>query len=228
VLVGGQAVGFWADYYAPRDETLSRLVPLASKDIDFCGDLRAVRTSASRLGGRAVAPTMDDVTPSAGIVAFVDERGAERTIDFIDQPYGLDAREVHRTALPIRLSEGAEDSAPTRFWVMSPVLVMESRVHNSMSLPGYQTPHALDQLRASVPCAREFIRDVIGTGRIREALVLIERVFRFCMRDCDGRSVQAKLGVDPFGAVLPDERLPPRFRSHRFPQMCRLLAARRA
>jgi hypothetical protein len=42
VLVGGQAVSFWVDFYSGRDPELARLVPLASKDIDFCGDVRAV------------------------------------------------------------------------------------------------------------------------------------------------------------------------------------------
>jgi len=227
VLVGGQAVAFWADYYAPRDEALSHLAPMASKDIDFCGDLRAARACATRLAGRALAPTIDDVTPSTAAVVFVDDNGAERTIDFIDQPYGLDGREVYRLALPIRLLDDAGRPTEQAFRVMHPVLVLESRVHNCMSLPGYQTPHAIDQLCASVPCAREFVRDVIGTGRTREALVLFERIFRFCLRDLDGRAVHAKLGVDPFDAVQPDERLPERFRSHLFPQMRRLLAARR-
>ena len=38
VLVGGQAVNFWASYYERRVPELAREAPFTSKDIDFCGD----------------------------------------------------------------------------------------------------------------------------------------------------------------------------------------------
>jgi hypothetical protein len=98
-----------------------------------------------------------------------------------------------------------------------------------MGLPGYRTKHALEQLRASVICAREFIRDMIDTDRVRVALTLNERVFTFCLKDRDGREVDAKHSIDPFEAVVADdERLPARFRERRYPQMQRELASRRA
>ncbi len=106
---------------------------------------------------------------------------------------------------------------------------MESRVHNTMTLPGYDLPPALKQLRLSVICAREFIRDMIDTDRLRVALTLNERVFTFCLKDRDGREVHAKRGIDPFEVlVADDDRLPARFRETRYPQMQRELALRRA
>ena len=38
VLVGGQAVNFWAHVYEHRVPTVARDAPFTSKDIDFCGD----------------------------------------------------------------------------------------------------------------------------------------------------------------------------------------------
>jgi hypothetical protein len=228
ILVGGQAVSFWVDIYSGRDPALARLVPLASKDIDFCGDIRAVRTCAERLAGRPRLPSMDDHTPSTGVVTFVDAHGVERTIDFIDQPHGLRANDVYRTALPIRVLDHAGKPTEVSFRVMHPVHVMESRVHNCVGLPGYRTDHALKQLRASVVCAREFIRDMLASDRTRVALKLNERIFTFCLDDRDGREVHAKLGVDPFEAVVAnDEHLPARFRETRYPQMQLELDARR-
>ena len=229
VLVGGQAVSFWVDYYARRDRALARLVPFTSKDIDFCGDVRAVKVCAERLAGRSRVATMDDVTPNTGVVTFVDDAGVKRTIDFIGQPHGLAAREVFRTALPVRVLDEQGQPTSVTFRVMHPVQVLESRVHNTMGLPGYRTKHALEQLRASVTCAREFIRDMIDTDRVRVALTLNERVFTFCLKDRDGREVDAKHSIDPFEAVVADDdRLPARFRETRYPQMQRELASRRA
>jgi hypothetical protein len=58
--------------------------PFTSKDIDFCGDVRAVRIWADRLGGTSRIATMDDHTPNTGVVTFLDDDGVKRTIDFLD------------------------------------------------------------------------------------------------------------------------------------------------
>jgi hypothetical protein len=177
VLVGGQAVNFWAEYYAGRVPQLARAAPFTSKDIDFCGDVRAVRLCASRLGGSATLASMDDATPNVGVVSFDDADGGHHTIDFIDQPMGLTAAEVRRTAIPIEVLDAAGRETGARIRVMHPVLCMESRVHNTMALPGYDTAHALKQLRASIVCAREFLLDLLDVGEKRVVLKLIERIF---------------------------------------------------
>ncbi len=229
VVVGGQAVNFWAEFYAPRVPAIEREAPFTSKDIDFCGDVRAVRICAERLAGTSRVATMDDVTPNTGVVTFVDDAGVKRTIDFLDAPLGLRAKEVHRMAIPAEILGAAGKPAGPPFRIMHPVQVMESRVHNAMTLPGYDSPAAVKQLRLSVICAREFIRDMVDTNRVRVALTLNERVFTFCLKDRDGREVHAKHGVDPFEAVVADDdRLPARFRETRYPQMQRELALRRA
>jgi len=70
VLVGGQAVNFWAFAYEGRVPALARAGPFASRDVDFCGDRRTVRLCAQRLGGRALVSTLDDARPGY----FADQR----------------------------------------------------------------------------------------------------------------------------------------------------------
>ena len=53
VLVGGQALNFWAEPYRDRVSALSREGPFTTKDIDFCGNRQAVTAFAERLNGRA-------------------------------------------------------------------------------------------------------------------------------------------------------------------------------
>jgi hypothetical protein len=226
VLVGGQAVNFWASRYAARVETVASEAPFTSKDIDFCGDQRAVRRCAERLGGRARLATFDDATPNSGTVVFVDGAGTTRTLDVVSAPFGLDAEEVHATAVPAEIAVGL------RFYVMHPVLCMESRVHNVAGLAGaYDTDHGRKQLRLSILCAREFVLDVIN-GRVDDAtpidttLKLNERLFRFCTRDRDAKQVYRTKGVDPSSAIVVDARLPEPFRVRRYPQMLEMLAAR--
>ncbi len=228
VLVGGQAVSFWVDFYAAQVPALAKLAPLTTADIDFVGDRRAVTICAERLDGAAKLPDLDDHTPNTGMVKFVDAAGEKQNIDFIDQPHGLTAREVYRMAVPVRVLDGRGRPTSVTFLVMQPVLVMESRVHNTMGLPGYRTPHSLQQLSASVACAGEYLRGLLDAGEVRAVLRLNERIFTFCLKDRDGRLVHAKHGVDPFDAVVADDdRLPARFRETRYPQMKRELALRR-
>jgi hypothetical protein len=229
VLVSGQAVSFWVDFYAAQVPALARLAPLTTADIDFVGDRRAVSICAERLDGAAKLPDFDDHTPNTGMVKFVDAAGDQQNIDFIDQPHGLTAQEVYRMAVPVRVLDDRGRPTSVSFLVMQPVLVMESRVHNTMGLRGYRSAHSLQQLRVSVACAREYLRGLLDAGEVRAVLRLNERIFTFCLKGRDGREVQAKHGVDPFEAVVSDDdRLPTPFRETRYPQMKRELALRRA
>lgn len=229
VLVGGQAINFWVDYYQRQGRVLDLEggVPLTSKDIDFCGDRDAVRLCALRLNGAYLLPGLDDNTPNTGLVTFVDDQGVKRVIDFIAQPHGLNAKDVHRTALHVDLLDAQGQPSGLSFAVMHPVWCMMSRVHNTMGLPGYASPHALRQLRASVHCAREFLIDLLNVGELRAVLKLNERIFSFCHWKHAGLRVQPAYGIDPFDAVIVDEQLSAKFCNTRYPQMVEWLTARR-
>jgi hypothetical protein len=228
VLVGGQAVNFWASFYERRVPELAREAPFTSKDIDFCGDQRAVRVCAQRLGGTARVATFDDATPNSGTVVFVDAAGITRTLDMLSAPFGLDAAEVHATALPAEILDDAGVSTGVSFYVMHPVLCMESRVHNVAGLPAYyDTEQGRKQLRASILFARDVLEGRIeAEDAVRTVMKLNERIFRFCTRARHAKDLYRASGVDPVLAIVDDERLPAAFREKRLPQMRALLAAR--
>lgn len=228
VLVGGQAVNFWAEQYMARAPELGAHAPYTSKDIDFCGARAAVLECARRLGGRAFLPVDFDPTPNSGQVIFMDDTGTERIIDFLVQPFGLDMADVLRTSLPVEVLDDAGLPTGARFRVMHPERCMESRIHNVIGLPGYDTERALAQLRATVVCTREFILDLLAAGRARPTLDLAERIFHFCHDEPRGRAVYERYGIDPFSAVFADPRLPVEFNEVRYPQMVSRLAVRRA
>jgi hypothetical protein len=232
VLVGGQAVNFWAAAYEGREPTLAREAPFTSKDIDFCGDQKSVRLCAERLGGTPRLASFDDATPNSGTVVFADALKITRTLDVVSAPFGLDGAEVHATALPVEILDNAGAPTGVRFYVMHPVLCMESRVHNVVGLPGdYDTDRGRRQLRASIVCAREYMLDLL-VGRIdiedpvRAVLKLNERIFRFATRDHHAKELYRAKGVDPADAMIDDTRLPPAFREKRLPQMREQLAQR--
>ncbi len=201
-----------------------------SKDIDFEGAARSARKAGELLHGDVRIPTRDDHTPNTGVVVFKDSDGEVREADFISAPYGLDGRDVRDSAVKLNVSNA--DQSEVLVWVMHPERCMESRVYNVVGLR--QTGRiAMDQLRRSVVCAREFSRFLLDDQgapqpeRVRAVLRLNERIYRKCLRDRVFRQVVLDLEVDPFDAVLVDDRLPERFREKRFPQMVEQLGDRR-
>ena len=224
VLVGGQAVNFWAERYRDEVPALAAAAPFTSKDVDFCGGPEDVDAIAARLGGEAHHAEPFDPGPNVGVVLAKDDADKPIRIDILRAPFGLDAAEVRR--LSVGLDEVLEDGSVAPLRVMHPVISMEARAHNTASLPGYAGPEGVQQLRASVLCAREFLREILQDGRVRDVLKLNERIFRFRLHQEAARLVLERHQVDVFEAVLDDAALPEAFRTVRLPQMRAELAAR--
>ena len=174
---------------------------------------------------------MDDNTVNTGIVIFVDDRGVTRQIDFIQEPAGVDHDETLETSIRADILDVDGKAVVATFRVMHPMLSLESRAYNVARLPGYQSPHAQNQLRAAIECVREFSRDRLDEDPL-ETLKLNEDVF--CLaRWGAGPLVFARFGIDVLGAVVDAPgirknstrsaclvsvtRSRPREQSHRYP-----------
>jgi hypothetical protein len=227
VLVGGQAVAFWAEYL---NEQGRRLPVVATKDIDFEGARTVAQRAGRLLEGTVRLPRASDRTPLTGVVTFVDSGGRERELDFIESPRGLSARDVRDTAVQVTITDPGGREIP--FWVMHPERSMESRVHNVIGLRRTGSI-SISQLRVSIDSAREWSREILSDESVslrtrhRAVLNLNERVFRKCRSDRSFRSVYSRHGIDPFDAALVDDRLPKQFREKRHPQMLAALEERR-
>jgi hypothetical protein len=212
VLIGGQALNFWAERYMAHVPDLAAAAPYTSKDIDFYGPREQVAKCARLLG---VEPTFygpDDISVCSGIVTTAD--GIQ--IDFVHTPKGVPLGELRSRSV-----------AFSHLRVMHPVHVMSSRVANVVEL-GRTDPNSLKQLRASVFIVREFImRDVLDAGRVKAAQRLCEQVFDVSTAT-NGLSVWRDHAVDLFGAVSPHPDLGSKFAEIRYPQMQARLAHLRA
>ncbi|MCA9675609.1 MAG: hypothetical protein KC464_11280 [Myxococcales bacterium] len=215
VLVGGQALNFWANYYEARVAELAAGAPYMSKDIDFLGSHDAVSECARRLGGKAKLTTLDDMnTPNTGIVMFLDDDGHLRQIDFLGSLAGIP--ETYYESLDANILD-ANDATVAILRVMDPISCLKSRAHNVAYLPGYQTEHALNQLRAAILCAREFGRDLLAEDPF-EALKCNEHVFGIA-RYGAGPFVYVRYGIDVLGAVVDDAGMPDAFYTERLPRV---------
>jgi hypothetical protein len=141
-------------------------------------------------------------------VVFVDGAGVRRTLHVVSAPFGLDASEVRASSLPVEILDDAGASSGLTFYVMHPVLCMESRVHNIVGLPAhYGTEQGLKQARASILFAREFLRDVLdgkldAEDPVRAVLQLDERIFRFAVHNTHAKELYRAHHLDPSDVIL--------------------------
>ncbi len=185
--------------------------------MDFQGSTSAVVLAAKLLGAELFLPTIDDTTPQTGVAKFLDSEGYERTLDFLDQPHGLDAEDVRNTAIEVDISLTGERRIP--LWVMHPERCLRSRVANT-TLPGKNTDLAKRQLKASIVLVRAFSQFLLDEGEsLRIVMKLNERVFDLALRNPDALRLYLDDGVDVSAAVLGDPRLPSAHLDVRLPQL---------
>lgn len=70
ILIGGQAVNYWAERYLAAEPELEELQPFTSEDIDFKGGLEDVRRIAEQLQLTPRYPAKVEMTALAGIIPF--------------------------------------------------------------------------------------------------------------------------------------------------------------
>ena len=211
VLVGGQALGFWADHFA-----LSRPADLeaaVSADADFIADGELARKLARVLGWKAWIPGFDDATFQTGKVTQKLPDGSVKQVDFLASVAGLVTKDVVRRALEMELPQIG------RLRVMHPIDVLDSRIQNLALIPAKRTRAGVSQARLALDVARAFISAEIDERGERKALQLLERIATIA---ADERALHVFLEyeVDPLLAVpLEDFRTTTALHAQRWPQV---------
>ena len=119
LLIGGQAVNFWAGLYAVRESALADLKPFTSEDIDFKGDRSDVEHIAAQLKLRAVLPGKVGMTALAGSIPFTwgDIQSNIEVVRVVPgAPQNLESRaiQVEANGQTLRVMENQIDS---RTWL---------------------------------------------------------------------------------------------------------------
>src|SRR5471032_1667159 len=142
LLVGGQALAFWADHL--QVERPMNLISGVTADADFIGDAALAKDLARRLGWQIWIPTLDDSTPQTGKVTHRTKNGEVKQVDFLSGVAGLTTKDLIRRAI-------------------DPVDVLDSRIQNLHVLPEKRTEAGIAQARLAVDVARAFIRQEVAT-----------------------------------------------------------------
>ena len=211
LLVGGQALAFWADHL--RVERPANLASGVTADADFIGDSVLAKDLAKRLGWQIWIPALDDSTPQTGKVTHRTKSGEVKQVDFLSGVVGLTTKDLARRAIEMEMP----DIGHLR--VIHPIDVLDSRIQNLHLLPGKRTDTGIAQARLAVDVARAFIRREVATRDERAGLKLLERVADIA-GDIGAVRVFLLYGIDPLkGVPLEDFRTTSALHKVRWPQI---------
>lgn len=220
LLVGGQALAFWADFLAVAlPPTLSSGV---SSDADFIGDAALARKLARQLRWTEWVPSIDDATPHTAKVTKRSARGGVKQVDFLSGVAGLHTHDLERRAVEVEVPEVGSVR------VIHPIDVLDSRIHNLHLLAEKRTKAGVAQALLAVDVARAFIRRTIAVRGERSALKLLERIVTIAGGTA-GLRVHLQFDVEPLNAVpLDDFRTTVALHGTRWPRALARIAAKRA
>lgn len=202
VLIGGQAVSYWARRYAQSSPVLREMeevVPFVSKDIDFQGRKEACLAFARALGCRARVPGLHESFGSLIAGKFtVVVAGHPVEIEILRRVPGLTDLEVEKLSVLDRVgSHGVR--------VLNPAALLIAKAWNVAHLSQEDRWDA-EQLLIMIPVVRLFLGQLLvqvgeNQQRLRGLLRLIERLLGFAEKPL-GRKVARNSGVD-WSQLLP-------------------------
>ncbi|MGH8199303.1 MAG: hypothetical protein ACREVO_02895 [Steroidobacteraceae bacterium] len=192
LLVGGQALAFWADHL--QVELPQSLVSGVTADADFIGDAALATTLGKRLGWQTWIPSLDDATPQTGKVTHRTKSGGIKQVDFLSGVAGLTTKDIARRAIEMDIPDIG------RLRVIHPVDVLDSRIQNLHLLPEKRNDAGIAQARLALGVARTFIAREVATRGERLGLKLLERIAEMSA-DIAAVRVFLLYGIDPLEAV---------------------------
>jgi hypothetical protein len=211
LLVGGQALAFWADHL--QVERPPNLVSGVTADADFIGDSLLAKELGKRLGWETWIPALDDSTPQTGKVTHRLADGGVKQVDFLSGVVGLTTKDLARRAVEM------EVPGIGRLRVIHPVDVLDSRIQNLHLLPEKRTDAGIAQARLAVDVVRAFTRQQVAELGERLGLKLLERVADIAA-DIGAVRVFLLYGIDPLAGVpLEDFRTTSALHKVRWPQI---------
>lgn len=213
VLIGGQAVAFWIQYF-----NIQAQLPALTDDIDYLGTKAEARRASARLRlkvpHKLMIATFDDNTPNSAVLA-VDMEGYPDPvlIDYLASIIGVNSKAIEKSAVVVEF-----EGEPLR--VLHPMQLLQAKIWNLYQLEQKRTPEGIEQARLSIEVVAAFIAQSQMTQR--ELLNAIEAIGRFAP------TVPARFAADNYklyclkaipASVFASGVLPEEFHKKRWPQI---------
>ena len=219
VLVGGQAVAFWAAFF--KVAVPPGLRAYVTKDSDFLGSRVDVARIAGGTQGTASYPHKRALTAIAGQVRIDVADGVFLNIDVHHRVVGFDGSDgIRKRAQDVALGRA-------RFKAMHPLDCLRSRIENLQNIAEKRNESGAAQAELAVRIAARYLETVLDAGKERLALKAIEDVAKMAFGPA-GRFALRNFGVDVLEAIPVARISNAKFRDVRWPQIQRQARTRRS
>jgi hypothetical protein len=151
LLIGGQAVNYWAERYLAAEPQLKSLQPFTSEDIDFKGGSADVQHIARQLKLTPGYPSKVEMTALAGTIPFQID-GMKSNIEVVRRIPGVSGSV---DALAVQ----AEWNGKT-IRVLDPISLLASKLELVASVP-QEKRQDVPHLKILVPCVRAFLNEFL-------------------------------------------------------------------
>jgi hypothetical protein len=152
LLIGGQAVNYWAERYLEEETELREFLPFTSEDIDFKGTRMDVQLIAGQLGCKALFPAKVEISSLAGVIPIhIGE--VESNIEVIRHVPGVSANDLEKLAIEAEF-EGK------RIRVINPISLLASKLKLAFTISQAKRQDVA-HLRILIHCVHGFLRDLL-------------------------------------------------------------------
>lgn len=155
VLVGGQSLTFWIDYYSIPIPNIN--TAYLTQDADILGSVGDAQVVANLLGGEVRIADLSDNTPNTAIVIYRAVDGRKLLIDFMGCLVGLENDEIKLTAVSMQYKDIGIIN------ILHPRLVLKSRIANLEALPSKRNGNGVSQAKLAVEVCKKFITEYVKT-----------------------------------------------------------------
>ena len=151
LLIGGQAVNYWAERYLATEPQLVSLQPFTSEDIDFKGGVADVQRIARQLELAPGYPPKVQMTALAGVIPF-QIGDLKSVIEVVRRIPGV--------------SGSVDESSVQTEWngktirVIDPISLLACKLELVVSVP-QEKRHDVPHLKILLPCVRAFLDEFL-------------------------------------------------------------------
>jgi len=191
VLIGGQAVNYWAERYLPTEPALQKLLPFTSEDIDFKGNREDVQRIADQLAQLPVYPPKVALTALAGAVPF-RIAGMEANIEIVRRVPGVSSASIETLAIEAEWSG-------RQIRVLDPISLLAGKLELALTIAQTNRRDA-EHVRILIHSVRGFLRELLagvhsGDLPVKGWLGAVNRVLKLA-KSAHGRKVAKRLALD--------------------------------
>lgn len=212
VLVGGQAVIFWAHYYGVAEQCAS-----LTSDIDYFGQRADVEDASLRLINfkhEVKLSSWEDSSPNSGVIFVeVPEFQKKVRIDFLWAIQGLSGTDLRERAVTATIPGVTQ---PVQ--VLHPFMCLESKIANLGSFPLKRSPEGIEQTRLAIQVVRSLIEEMLSENRERDALKLVSRIANLSSSDASNYAYAA-CHADALQCIPVEKFKSNEFKNIRWPQI---------